>query len=52
MQIMMERWKRKTGADVVSVPARGGGDIVTGLLTGTAPVASDCSSRDSLRPKS
>lgn len=39
MQIMMDRWKAKTGADIVFVPARGGGDIVTGLLTGTAPVA-------------
>ncbi len=39
MQITMENWKKKTGADVVSVPARGGGDIVTGLMTGTAPIA-------------
>jgi tripartite-type tricarboxylate transporter receptor subunit TctC len=39
MQITMERWKQKTGADLVSVPSRGGSDIVTGLLTGTTPVA-------------
>src|SRR5437868_5491006 len=39
MQITMEQWKEKTGADLVSVPSRGGGDIVTGLLTGTTPVA-------------
>jgi tripartite-type tricarboxylate transporter receptor subunit TctC len=39
MQITMERWKQKTGADLVSVPSRGGGDIVNGLLTGTTPVA-------------
>jgi tripartite-type tricarboxylate transporter receptor subunit TctC len=39
MQIMMDQWVKKTGADIVSVPARGGGDIVNGLLTGTAPVA-------------
>jgi tripartite-type tricarboxylate transporter receptor subunit TctC len=39
MQITMEKWKQKTGADLVHVSARGGGDIVTGLLTGTAPVA-------------
>jgi tripartite-type tricarboxylate transporter receptor subunit TctC len=39
MQIMMERWKAESGADIVFVPTRGGGDIVTGLLTGTAPVA-------------
>ena len=39
MQIMMDQWKARTGADIVFVPSRGGGDIVTGLLTGTAPVA-------------
>ena len=39
MQITLEQWKQKTGADLVSVPSRGGGDIVTGLLTGTTPVA-------------
>ena len=39
MLIMMDRWKAQSGADIVFVPARGGGDIVTGLLTGTAPVA-------------
>src|SRR5712691_2578357 len=39
MQITMEKWKQKTGADLVSVPSRGGGDIVTGLLTGATHVA-------------
>ena len=39
MQITMENWKQKTGADLISVPSRGGGDIVTGILTGTPPVA-------------
>jgi tripartite-type tricarboxylate transporter receptor subunit TctC len=39
MQITLENWKKRTGADVVSVPARGGGDIVNGLLTGTVPIA-------------
>jgi tripartite-type tricarboxylate transporter receptor subunit TctC len=39
MQITLENWKNHTGADIVSVPARGGGDIVNGLLTGTVPVA-------------
>ncbi|HEU4359479.1 MAG TPA: tripartite tricarboxylate transporter substrate binding protein [Xanthobacteraceae bacterium] len=38
MQITIEKWKEKTGADLVSVPSRGGGDMVTGLLTGTTPV--------------
>ncbi len=39
MQITIENWKKKTGADIVFVPVRGGGDMVTGLLTGTTPVA-------------
>jgi tripartite-type tricarboxylate transporter receptor subunit TctC len=39
MQITMENWKRKTSADLVAVPSRGGGDIVSGLLTGAVPVA-------------
>jgi tripartite-type tricarboxylate transporter receptor subunit TctC len=38
MQITMENWKKATGADVVFVPSRGGGEMVTGLLTGTTPV--------------
>src|SRR4029078_8741321 len=37
MQITFENWKKKTGADVVMVPSRGGNDMVTGLLTGTVP---------------
>ena len=39
MQITFENWKKKTGADIVLVPSRGGADMVTGLLTGTTPVA-------------
>jgi tripartite-type tricarboxylate transporter receptor subunit TctC len=39
MQITIENWKAKTGADLVYVPVRGGGDMVTGLLTGTTPVS-------------
>jgi tripartite-type tricarboxylate transporter receptor subunit TctC len=39
MQITIENWNKKTGADLVYVPVRGGGDMVTGLLTGTTPVA-------------
>jgi tripartite-type tricarboxylate transporter receptor subunit TctC len=39
MQITMENWKKKTGADIVYVPVRGGADMVTGLLTGTTPVS-------------
>lgn len=39
MQITFENWKKKTGADIVMVPSRGGADMVTGLLTGTTPIA-------------
>jgi tripartite-type tricarboxylate transporter receptor subunit TctC len=39
MQITFENWKKSTGADIVMVPARGGNDMVTGLLTGTTPIA-------------
>ena len=36
---LMERLKKQTGADIVRVPFRGGGEIVTALLAGTTPVA-------------
>jgi tripartite-type tricarboxylate transporter receptor subunit TctC len=39
MQITVENWKKKTGADLVYVPVRGGADMVAGLLIGTTPVA-------------
>jgi tripartite-type tricarboxylate transporter receptor subunit TctC len=39
MQITFENWKKKSGADIVFVPSRGGNDMVTGLLTGTTPIA-------------
>lgn len=39
MQITVENWKKQTGADLVFVPVRGESDMVTGLLTGTTPVA-------------
>jgi tripartite-type tricarboxylate transporter receptor subunit TctC len=37
--MFMEQWKQKTGADLVYVPARGGNEAVTGVLSGTTPVA-------------
>ena len=39
MQIMIENWKKQSGADLVYVPVRGGAEMVNGLLTGTTPVA-------------
>jgi tripartite-type tricarboxylate transporter receptor subunit TctC len=36
---LMDKLKKQTGADIVRVPFRGGGEIVTALLAGTTPVA-------------
>jgi tripartite-type tricarboxylate transporter receptor subunit TctC len=36
--VFIERWKRDTGADLVRVPFRGGGEAVTALLSGSTPV--------------
>jgi tripartite-type tricarboxylate transporter receptor subunit TctC len=36
--LFVERFKGETGADLVRVPFRGGGDAVTGLISGTTPV--------------
>lgn len=39
LYVYMEQWKKKTGADIVWVPFRGGADAVNGLLSGVTPVA-------------
>jgi tripartite-type tricarboxylate transporter receptor subunit TctC len=39
LQVFMEDWKKRTGADMVRVPFKGGGDAVNGLLTGSTPAA-------------
>src|SRR6266850_1507057 len=31
--LFMEKWKQETGADLVRVPFKGGGDTITGILT-------------------
>jgi tripartite-type tricarboxylate transporter receptor subunit TctC len=36
--VFMEKWKQETGADIVKVPFKGGGDTVNGMLSGTTPV--------------
>ena len=36
--VFIERWKKETGADLVKVPFRGGGEAVAALLTGATPV--------------
>jgi tripartite-type tricarboxylate transporter receptor subunit TctC len=38
-QLFMENFKRETGADIVRIPFRGGGDAVNGMLTGATQVA-------------
>ena len=37
--LFMEALKKETGADILRVPFRGGGEVVTALLAGTTPVA-------------
>jgi tripartite-type tricarboxylate transporter receptor subunit TctC len=39
MQMFMDDWNRKRGSDIVNVPVRGGPDTVTGVMTGTIPIA-------------
>ena len=38
-QLFMEAFKEETGADIVRVPFKGGGDALNGMLTGSTPVA-------------
>lgn len=38
-QLFIESFKQETGADIVRVPFRGGGEAVNGLLSGTTQVA-------------
>jgi tripartite-type tricarboxylate transporter receptor subunit TctC len=38
-QLFIENFKEESGADIVRVPFRGGGEAVNGMLTGTTPVA-------------
>jgi tripartite-type tricarboxylate transporter receptor subunit TctC len=37
--LLMEKFKKETGADLVRVPFRGGSEVVTAVLSGTTPVA-------------
>ena len=36
--VFMENWKKRTGADMVRVPFKGGGDTVTNMLSGVTPI--------------
>jgi len=39
LALFLDRWKAKTGADLVRVPFRGGAEAVNGVLSGATPVA-------------
>ena len=39
LYVYMENWKKQTGADIVWVPFRGGGEATNALLSGVTPVA-------------
>ncbi len=36
--LFIENFKKQSGADIVRLPFKGGGDAVTGVLTGTTPI--------------
>jgi tripartite-type tricarboxylate transporter receptor subunit TctC len=36
--VFMEKWKQDTGADLVRVPFKGGGDTINGIISGITPV--------------
>ena len=39
LALFMDTWKQSSGADLVRVPFRGGGEAVNGVLSGATPVA-------------
>ena len=39
LALFLEHWKQETGADLVKVPFKGGGEAVNGVLSGATPVA-------------
>jgi tripartite-type tricarboxylate transporter receptor subunit TctC len=39
LALFMEHWKKESGADLVKVPFKGGGEAVNGVLSGATPVA-------------
>lgn len=39
LALFMDKWKQESGADLVRVPFRGGGEAVTSVLSGATPVA-------------
>ena len=39
LSLFMDRFRQSSGADMVKVPYRGGGDAVNGMLSGATPIA-------------
>jgi tripartite-type tricarboxylate transporter receptor subunit TctC len=39
LALFMDHWKKESGADLVKVPFKGGGEAVNGVLSGATPVA-------------
>jgi tripartite-type tricarboxylate transporter receptor subunit TctC len=39
LALFMDKWKETSGADLVKVPFKGGGEAVNGVLSGATPVA-------------
>jgi tripartite-type tricarboxylate transporter receptor subunit TctC len=39
LALFIEQWKKESGADLVKVPFKGGGEAVNGVLSGATPVA-------------
>ena len=39
LALFMDQWKQTSGADLVKVPFKGGGEAVNGVLSGATPVA-------------
>ncbi len=39
LALFMDRWKETSGADLVRIPFKGGGEAVNGVLSGATPVA-------------
>jgi tripartite-type tricarboxylate transporter receptor subunit TctC len=39
LSLFMDKFKQSSGADMVKVPYRGGGDAVNGILSGSTPIA-------------
>jgi tripartite-type tricarboxylate transporter receptor subunit TctC len=39
LSLFMDKFKQSSGADMVKVPYRGGGDAVNGILSGATPIA-------------